>query len=239
MLRDDAVGIVQTMMGFRTDLAPTIVTMFQFVQTMLETGPPKPWFLLSEDSLVQTTIGDERVEVPADFLEEHNELPFRYRPIDYPTEDEVLLRKDDYSILKQNFAPSTISPGSQQIPQAYAKVGKYFRIFPLPDANYMLRLIYYAKDVVLTTNITNQWLTFVPDLMIGKAGKLVATGARDAGAWASFDEMEKAGMATLVRANTAQDVANTTPQMGGPVRGSGRSGLLPPGISPDEIDTGN
>lgn len=238
MLRDDATALIQMMMGFRTDLAPTIVSTMQFVQTLLERGQPKPWFLLSEDSLVQTTIGDERVEVPQNFLEEHNSLPFRYRPANFPTADEIELRKDEYDLLKRNFAPSTILPGTTQIPQAYAKVGNYFRIFPTPDANYMLRLIYYAQDVVLTSNVTNGWLTWVPDLLIGKAGKLVSTGARDAGAWAMFDEMETKGLASLTRMNTAQDVANTTPQMGGPVRGMGQSGMLPPGISPDEIDTG-
>jgi hypothetical protein len=239
MLRDDAAAIMQTMLGFRTDQAANIVTMLQFAQTLLETGVPKPWFLLSEDSLVQTTAGDERVEVPQDFLAEHDTLPFRFRPASYPTEDETQLRKDDYEILKKNFAPSTITPGSQQIPQAYAKVGNYFRIFPLPDTNYMLRLIYYAKDQVLTTNIENQWLKVVPDLIMGKAGRFLCTGLRDAGAKTEFERMESDGMASLIRANTEQEVSNTTPQMGGPVRGQGRAGLLPPGISPDEIDTGN
>lgn len=240
MLRDDAAGIAQTLLGFRGDQVANFATMFQFVQNQLEMGPIRPWFLLQEDSLVRTAIGDERIEIPADFIAECDELPLRYRPDDYPTDDEVQLRKDSYELLKKNFAPSTILPGvTQQIPQAYARVGYYFRIFPLPDANYAIRLIYYAKDTVLSSNIENKWLKWSPDILIGKAGKLLATGLRDAGAYGEFAKMEAAGMDRLLRENEEQKVVNTTPQMGGPHWAHAVPGMLPPGVSPDEIDDGH
>jgi hypothetical protein len=238
MLRDDAVAIAQMLMGFRTDQAANIVTMFQFVQTQFEMGPIRPWFLLQEDSLVRTTVGDERIEIPQDFIAECDELPLRYRPDDYPTEDEVQLRKDAYDVLKKNFAPSTILQNAQQIPQAYARVGNYFRIFPLPDANYMIRLIYYARDTVLSSNVENKWLKYSPDLFVGKAGKLLATGLRDAGAYGEFTKMEATGYDRLMRENEEQKHVNQTYQMGGPVWAQARAGMLPPGVSPAEIDDG-
>jgi len=239
MLRDDAAGIVQTLLGFRTDQLANIATMMQFVQNQLEMGPIRPWFLLQEDSLVRTTIGDERIEIPADFIAECDELPLRYRPDDYPTEDEVQLRKDAYDLLKRNFKPSAILTGSKQIPQAYARVGYYFRIFPTPDNNYAIRLIYYARDSVLTSNVENKWLKWSPDILIGRAGKLLATGLRDAGAYGEFVKMEAAGQDRLLRENEEQKHVNTTPQMGGVVWAKAGVGLPPAGVSDAEIDDGH
>jgi len=202
-------------------------------------GPTRPWFLLQEDSLVNTTISDERIEIPQDFIAECDELPLRYRPSDYPSSDEIQLRKDSYELLKRNFAPSTILPGTQQVPQAYARVGNYFRIFPLPDQNYQIRLIYYAQDVVLTSNVENKWLKYVPDLLIGAAGKLLATGLRDAGAYGEFSKMEAQCMDRLLRENEEQKVANQTLQMGGVVYAQASAGLLPAGVNPLEIDDGH
>ena len=230
MLRDDAISIAQILLGFRSDQNPNFVTMFQFVQNQLEMGPIRPWFLLQEDSLVLTTINEERIEIPQDFIAECDELPLRYRPTTYPTTPEIQLRKDAYDLLKRNFGPNTILPGTQQVPQAYARVGIYFRIFPLPDQNYPIRLIYYAKDTVLSSNIENKWTKYSPDLLIGRAGRLLATGLRDAGAYGEFSKMETTGMDRLLRENEEQKHVNQTYQMGGPVWSMAQPGLLPPGV---------
>jgi hypothetical protein len=239
MLRDDASTLIQTLLGFRTDQASNIVTLMQTVQFEAENGPIKPWFLLSEDSIAVTTIGEERLAVPLDFLEEDQELPLRYRPTDWPTEDEIDLWKDSYVLLKRNFAPSTILPGTQQVPQAYALVGNYFRIFPTPDKEYNIRLIYYARATTLSSNITNGWLSNVPYFLIGKTGKLLAAALSNTIAFQTFDMMEKEGMDSILRENAARQEANKTPQMGGRVWSGARAGMLPPGVNPIEIDDGN
>jgi hypothetical protein len=102
----------------------------------------------------------------------------------------------------------------------------------------MIRLIYYAKDTVLSSNVENKWLKYTPDLLIGRAGRLLATGLRDAGAYGEFAKMETSAQDRLYRENEEQKVVNTTPQMGGPVWAHAASGMLPPGVSPDEIDDG-
>ena len=212
MTRDEGVALIKQHLSFRQSLDSEIVTNMKFAQIALESGPTKPWFLVSEDSFATLTVDDERLALPDDFLEETEDAVVKYRPDDWPDEEEVDLVKDQYDVLRKNFACE--APGA---PKAYALLGNYFRFFPLPDEAYTIRMIYFKKDTVLTTNVENGWLKHVPLLLLGSAGLLIAGGPiRDKTAYDLFSGWVSAGKALLLSQNVSREMANMQMQIGGP-----------------------
>lgn len=208
MTRDEAVAMIKIQLGFRTDQTDNIITALKFVQTELENGPTKPWFLLSEKTTITTTADEERVQLPTDFLMEHEENGLTYVPAD-TDEDPVALNKDDYDVLKAYWGNETGEP------EDYSLDGNYFRLFPIPDDTYTIHMFYYQRDDELDTNIENEWLKWCPKLMMGAAGKVIAGALRDKNAMAIFSGWEAEGKNELFRSNEARKATNTTPQIGG------------------------
>lgn len=210
MTRSEAIVLIHQQLGFRSDLADRIIPNLTAAQTMLEAGPTKPWFLISEDSYVRTTADEDRVPIPSDFIQEVDEAVLRYVPDD-SEEEQVDLKKDYYDTLRVNYAE--VEAGA---PEAYCLMGEYFRIFPMPDDDYLIRMIYYKKDTVLTTDVENGWLKHVPFLLVGKAGGMIASAVRDSAALATFMKWEQEGRVLLVSQNADRDMAGRDMQMGGP-----------------------
>jgi hypothetical protein len=203
MNRDTAVARVQLKLGFRSDQATNIVNAFQDNQAKLELRPLLPWYLRTEISSNSTVSGEERVVTPSDFIREDEESALWYFDASADDEDKwTEIIKDDLSVLRHKF------PGVGT-PKAYAIHGDYFRIFPTPDAVYTLKLAYYQKQAVLTSNIENKWLLHASDLMIGMAGKDIATALRDADAVAIFKDMITEGQAQLLIDTEARRHENT------------------------------
>lgn len=217
MTRDEAVNEIQTQLAFRTTLASTIIGHLKQAQSELELAPTLPWFLLSEDSYKDTVSGEQRVPVPMDFLDETDEAVLRYVPTTPSTETpERDLIKDDYDELRKFYMDTTTGIMKIGPPEAYALLGDYFRIFPTPDDTYRLRMIYYAADDLLDTNIENQWLKYVPLLLMGKAGKKISMGPlRDQIAYGVFDSWEKEGRGLLTTREVTRDISNKNLQVGG------------------------
>lgn len=214
MTRDEAVAMIKLQLGFRTTGDSDIVTCLKLAQTNLEGAPVKPWFLLSENSYIDTTKDESRSVVPTDFLEEYEEAVLRYVPATL-TDGEVDLVKDDYDVLRKNFFDSDTGTVETGPPEAYALVGSYFRIFPTPDDTYRLHLIYYKQDTVLSSNVENNWLEWVPKLIMGEAGKLYAGPLRDKQAMQIFGAWAAEGMALLNRQNMSRMQAGRNDQIGG------------------------
>lgn len=192
MLRSVAVDRIQVKLGFRTDQEANIILALQDSQAKLELRPLLPWFLKTEISSISTVADEERVPLPADFIREDEESALWYFDAT-ATEDEEKwneLIKDDQSVLRH------AHPG-EGVPLNYSIHGTYFRIFPTPDDAYLLKLAYYAKAALLTSNIENVWLEHASDLMIGLAGKDIATTLRDADAIAIFKDMIAEGQEQL------------------------------------------
>lgn len=215
MTRDEAVAIIQEQLGFRSDLTTSILTNLKLAQQTLEKGPTKPWWLISEDSYTRTTADEPRVSLPADFLSETDQAVLRYVPDDL-TDGEVELKKDDYDTLRKNYFDDITGTTETGSPVAYALLGNYFRIFPVPDDDYLLKQIYYAKDTLLDTNIENGWLKHIPCILIGKAGGQLAAALRDSAALATFRSWENEGRIILSGQTTDRDMANRDMQIGGP-----------------------
>lgn len=212
MTRDEGVALIKQQLGFRTTLDSVIVTNMQLAQTMLEIGPTKPWFLLGDYVNRRLTSGEERLPVPTDMLIEVDSASLIYVPEDSEgIEDEVDLIKDDYDVLRKNYKDVDSGP-----PEAYALIGEYFRIFPLPDYSYYLKILQYRRDTALTTNVENKWLKWNPYLLLGTTLKQVAGAVRDAGASQQADLWINAGLVTLHHQNEAREHSNRTYQMGGP-----------------------
>src|SRR5690349_7714799 len=153
MTRDEGVAMIKQVLGFRTGLDSTIVSNMVYCQTRLEAGITRPQFLVSEDSFTTTTADEPRILLPTDFLAETEQAVLKYRPDTWPDDPEVPLTKDLYDVLFNNYREAENGP-----PEAYSRLGNYFYIFPTPDDVYTIRMIYYKRDTVLTSNVENGWL---------------------------------------------------------------------------------
>jgi hypothetical protein len=217
MTRDEAVSLIQTQLGFRTTGADQIITQLQLAQTILESGPTLPFFLVSEDAYAITTDAEQRLLVPSDFLRETDEAVLRYVPDTISSSNpEVDLDKGDYDDLRKLYQDTTTGTTKVGHPEAYCILGNYFRIFPIPDDEYTLHMIYYQQDDLLTSNIENGWLLHAPLLMMGKAGKIIAGALRDTTAWGIFDAWEKEGARLLETKDVDRSYSNHNLQVGGP-----------------------
>lgn len=209
MTRNEAVSLVQQNLGFKNALSSTIITNMQAQQQQLELSPTKPWFLLSENSFTNTTVGVRRVALPSDFLDEYEEGCLHYDRQD-STEPECL-SKDTYERLAYAYRNERTGE-----PKAYSLDGNYFNIFPLPDGVYKIQMKYYKKGASLTTNIENEWLKHIPLLLVGKVGLVVAEALRDTGAVPFFKSMVQESLLLLENQNEARKHSNYELQMGGP-----------------------
>jgi hypothetical protein len=209
MLRSQAVARAQRILGFTTAHETALIEQLQDAQQEFEQDAELPWFLRREISSVSTTIDEERVQVPPDFLREVEEDALYYfDPAADDADKYTTLVKEELAFLRGDL-PGTGSPSH------YALDGIYFRVFPTPDEVYTLKMIYYAKDALLTTDIENDWLKYLPTLMIGRAGQVVAASTRNPEAVVEFKRLESLGLGLLIRGNVARAAAGRTYVMGG------------------------
>ena len=175
MLRDAAVDLMMKRLGNQNDTTlrdDIIAEMVQAQDTVMEGDTWKPWFLLSEESSNATTIGEERVPLPIDFIDLWDEVGlYRYdASLDDPYVEMV---RDDWGLIKEckNFSDT---------PTHWDLAGDYLLLRPLADAAYPLRFWYYAKDTSLAgtygdaNNIENDWLRWASDWMIGETLAVIA-----------------------------------------------------------------
>jgi hypothetical protein len=212
MTLDEAMEELKVVLGFRSDLATTGPAALKKAQENYERGPVYPWFLLSENSFTQTSDTDRRVQLPSDFIAEYEEGALFY---DSQEDDESWeqLYKYDYDYLVKKYG--TVAVGE---PQTYSFDGKYFNIFPKPDALYKLWMKYYQHDISISSlsgSDTNLWLTNAPDCIIGRAGGILAAGYRDNVATMKFKDLENEAKAVLNIQNEDRKHSNRIYQVGG------------------------
>lgn len=215
MLRNEAVARVQRGLGFRTDLVDVIIEELGDAQRLLEGGilTPSggtflPWFLQTEVSSTTEIVDEVRVPLPEDFLRECEEDALWLQQSDGTWK---ALWKDDLDWLRREY------PGTGA-PVGYALDGGYFRLFPKPDAMYVISMMYYAADVPITSgaDMTNKWLTNAPFLLIAEAGKSVAADTRSTAALQRFSEKATLEARRLFISNEAREHENRRYVMGGP-----------------------
>lgn len=211
MTRDEAVSRIRNYLGFNTRLdSNVIIDALKDAQEQLEHAAELPWFLLTEVSSIPTVAGESRTELPSDFLREYEEEAlYRY---DSSTGEWVVIEKRDIDTLRTSYVDISDGWG---VPKFYALDNRYFRLYPIPDDAYTLKLVYYAKDTALDSNIENDWLKHAPLLLIGTAGVLVASMLRDDRAVKTFTDMATMAFSQLQSDSVAREVANRRYIMGG------------------------
>lgn len=180
MTRDEMVAEIQVYLGFRTDQATVIAAQIQAQQRALETTVKwvkRPWFLQSDRSstVVTATVDgfDERILLPDDWMADIEEDGLW---ITDSEGKEHLLIKNEENVLR-----STFINDNPTLPSHYCRSGDYYRLFPTPDAAYTIKMRYYQKDAVLSTNTSeNRWSRYAPNILIGRAGMFLAGTANNA-----------------------------------------------------------
>jgi hypothetical protein len=215
MDRDGAVQRIADKVGFRSDLTVKIQTALQDVQDELERATALPWFLIQENtpfSIVAPTpptAAPQEYPLPTGFIREtdYHDGNLRYQQnVPGPT---FFLEKMDLMPAENYFFGRRISRWNENIqiivtedtqftpgiPMVYVLRERTVRVYPGPDKNYTYLWDFYAHDAVLVGgNLTNQWLTYAPWLLISKAGLLVATDLRDNEALQYFAGIEQNAM---------------------------------------------
>lgn len=210
MTRDEAVAAVQLVLGFRQDLAATIVTQLQHAQTHFEENWPDPsmlpYFLLSDCAIAYTVADEERVAKPDDWLADYPDATLWLKNSD---DDYIALEKSSQVGLNGLY----INSGSG-FPSAYAFDGNYYRFFPKPDATYEVRTQYYQRDATLSLGSTeNKWLIYAPYVLIGRAGAMLSSGSKNAN-FQAFLGLQNDAIASVQRRTTQESVQNRQFAMG-------------------------
>lgn len=175
MIRDTAVDLLMGRLGKRvhTPTQQDIINEMVFVQeTILEGDPTMFWFLLTESATTTTTVDEERVPLPTDFLMEWEEGAVY---ITTDAGDIVEMRKDDWDRIKDRIT------GSGQ-PEYYAIGGDYFFLRKIPDKEYTITMRYYAQQASLAGtygetgggNIENNWLKWAADWLMAETGVIIS-----------------------------------------------------------------
>jgi len=210
MNRDTAVASIARALGNRTDQNDNIVAEMQVQQVRLEQDTRlNPWWLESEMSTASTTASEERVAVPANWTAQY-ELGgmWIYDPAT-GVGDETELYKYDIDDLKRTYG------NTEGRPKGYARTGLYYRFVPIPDQVYTLRQLYYKKDTVLSSNVSNGWLTYAPELLIARTGMIMAQNLQNKTAYQIFQSREGTAYNELERACVSKEVRGAELCMGG------------------------
>ena len=211
MLRNAAISLLLARLGNRdpVEWESTALSEMQLAQANLEGDATlRPWFLVTESAQSTLTVGDSRVELPSDFLDEvedsalevYEETSAKWSP----------LKKGDWDTLVAKYRDH-----DPAIPKRYAALGEYFRVQPVPDLAYATRMIYFARDTVPSTDIENKWLKWASDLLIAEAGVSMALyHVKDPDLVAGFQAQILAARNRLKIATEARMHSNQVYEMG-------------------------
>lgn len=209
MLRDEAVSWVQFHLGNRNDLTTQAQNALIAAQDELERQDFLPWFLRTEVMPITTTINEERLSVPSDFIREWEEGSLYIVETDGKLTE---LDKDTLSILRTQFKGAVAGK-----PTNFALDNAYFRLFPTPNLVYTIKLIYYAHAAKLSINIENAWLKNAPWMVIAGAIMILAPGLRDNTAFTIAEKKMMSAKSDVVKSGEARDIEGRRLQMGGPL----------------------
>lgn len=205
MTRDEVVTVILDVLK-RSDQSTKALNSLDLFQVQLEKGPVLPWFLLSEMSYVTTTAGEERIQVPADYLrgpEEDGVAALWYYDSTATTKWNPLTPYSRYDKLKYEYGSVT----SATAPKGYSLLGDYFRVLPVGASGFTLYMVYYQAQTLpsaLGASETNGWTVEAPELLIGGAGEWLAARLRDWEALAFFKEQKASGYQALIVADEAR-----------------------------------
>lgn len=185
MLRSAAISRIQRGLGFRTDLTDEIIAALKEAQRLLERGRTLPYFLLQESQSFSVASGSAEISLPTGFLREKEDERFHFTSSE--SDELVFLEKLGFNVLKGRFADEDDGE-----PAAYCIRKSTVIIAPDRDTDYTLTWSYYKTGTALDSDIENEWLEEeygAPEVLIGKAGMIMAEDLIDAEAFAKFSKM--------------------------------------------------
>lgn len=193
-----------------TSAEALILQELKSAQRDLERAAFLPWFLVSNYFEYTAGPDTEAIGLPTDFNRELDEDALWY--YDATADDPwVPLEKEDYDFIKEEFP----DPATQ--PQAYALVGLYFRVRPIPTLSTTYRMLYLLKDTEPALATTNRWSTHAPDVLLNLAASRYAKWhLRDKEAAEAFKEEYAVALRELQRVDRAREDANRELVMGEP-----------------------
>jgi len=201
MTRDEAVDEIRAGLGFRSDMQATIISRLKQSQRELEGGKSLPWFIVNEDSPIELIAGQSEYTLSDHFIQEADDLGFQNIAQN--------IEGDIYHVKKWEYDKSIATFGFEATgyPRVYTIRNFTLKFFPTPDIDYSYRWSFYQKQTTLEDNVENQWLKFVPDLLIGMAGGYVAANLRDEQAIAYFQPIRQNWEAWLIKQIAQRQVA--------------------------------
>jgi hypothetical protein len=211
MNRGEISSRIKIKLGFKlgTGLDADINSQIQQAQKELEEEPELPWFLKKAYSGLSTVALTQTVSVPADFLRELDDDQLFVRDT---SSNETAVVADQQGFLRQRY-PISDDPGT---PKGYSIVNGVFYFYPIPDAVYSIQGTYFASDTTLAADgDTNKWSFHLPEILIGKAGYVIASGLRDQMAMQDFAGVYGRAVQKLNEKNTADEAAGSKPVAGG------------------------
>ncbi len=136
----------------RSDLDSIIPTLIQLGELRLQRDLRIRQMLVVATATM--TSGDKKLGVPADFLE----MRSMYLQTD-PTQNMTYLSPNVF----YQRTPVTVSGR----PKFYTVLAAEFQYAPIPDSDYVVEMLYYAKPAALSdSNTTNTWITYTPDALL-------------------------------------------------------------------------
>lgn len=210
MLRSEAISILKEGLAFLTGTGQdaSIILRLQQAQRLLEQGRTLPRFLVQEDQTLSVTSGDDEISLPTGFIREADGESLHYT--DSSTGDRYYLEKlEALQQAEQRFYET--DPGR---PRAYVLRNSTVAIYPERDTVYTLYWSYYKKADVLTSDVENAWLANAPDVLIGRAGMLMAQALRDKDGYAYFTELYTLAWKGILADDILRAEAATLPEMG-------------------------
>lgn len=181
----------------------------KLAQESLEQSETLPWFIQSEKADSLTKINDRRLRLPPDFLRESEEETLVY--VDSEGVEHHLV-KGAFDELLSEFGSDAKGP-----PCKYAIRGEYLQFFPMPDAEYQVRYSsYYARQTPPedTTTSANAWFRNAADLVIARAGLIIATNyLKDPELQSTFDGLLGDAKKRLFHLEVAREESNRSRDM--------------------------
>lgn len=190
------------------DLRAKCLLEMQLAQEALEQSETLPWFIQGEKAEATTDANERRLRLPADFLRESEEQALLLVNSDGSKKD---LPKEGYDELLAYYGQQ-VGP-----PEAYAIRGEYLLFFPIPDQEYSVEFSsYYGRQTPPedTTASENAWFRNAADLVIARAGLLIATNyLKDAELTSTFDGLLGDAKKRLFHLEVAREEANRSRDM--------------------------
>lgn len=172
MTRDETIAVLKSRLN-RTDsdIDSILINEMQIVQnTVLEGGEFLPWFL-QVTGTASLTSGTATLTPPDGFLRLVEGRPLRYL-------DPLATSADAYRKMYNKGQQFVLDGYEEELtgaPKYWFADGTTFTIRPFADQTYTIQMRYYGRDTTLSTDVTNNWLTFAQDWFMGEVGFLVAS----------------------------------------------------------------